>query len=143
MIINETITNSDIETFNLGFEFAKQLNNGDFVAFFGDLGVGKTAFIRGIASNICPNVRVQSPTYTIVNTYKGDKTLYHFDMYRIDDEDSLYSTGYFDYLSYPGIVLVEWSEKITDFIPQEHYKITIEKITCDENKRKITIEVIK
>lgn len=140
MIIKETITNSDEETSNLGFEFAKILKKGDFVAFYGDLGVGKTAFIRGIVKNLCPNVRVQSPTYTIVNTYKGNCDVYHFDMYRIDDEDSLYSIGFYDYLDYGGIILVEWAEKIEEYLPDVNYKISISKINNEDNKRKIVIE---
>jgi tRNA threonylcarbamoyladenosine biosynthesis protein TsaE len=92
-------TSTTEETELAGKEFAASLSLGDFVAMRGDLGVGKTAFIRGMAQHLAPRARVQSPTYQIVNEYRGGKIpFYHFDMYRIDDEDSLTSTGYFDYI---------------------------------------------
>lgn len=136
----EYITNSPAETENLGKEFAKGLKSGDFVAMFGDLGVGKTAFIRGVVSVLCPGVRVQSPTYTIVNAYGGNIPLYHFDMYRIDGEESLYSCGFFDYLDMGGICIAEWCENIAEFIPENAVKITISKIAQNENSRRIIIE---
>lgn len=136
----EYITNSPAETENLGKEFAKRLKRGDFVAMFGDLGVGKTAFIRGAASVLCPGVRVQSPTYTIVNAYGGNIPVYHFDMYRIDGEESLYSCGFFDYLDAGGVCLAEWCENIRDFIPENAVRVTISKMPQNENARKITIE---
>lgn len=133
------ITKSTSETENIGKEFSKMLSKGDFVAMRGDLGVGKTAFIRGMASYLAPNSRVQSPTYSIVNEYRGVISFYHFDMYRIDDEDSLISTGYFDYIG-NGICAVEWSEKIEEFIPNPHFTVTISKTYDDENVRLVTIE---
>ena len=133
------LTHSTEETELIGFEFARELSLGDFVAMRGDLGVGKTAFIRGMAKHLSPKSRVQSPTYQIVNEYRGTIPFYHFDMYRIDDEDSLTSTGYFDYIE-NGICAVEWSEKIEDFIPEEHIVVTILKLPEDVNSRKIIIE---
>lgn len=135
----EYITNSPAETEALGKELAKELKSGDFVAMFGDLGVGKTAFVRGVASVLCPDVRVQSPTYTIVNAYRGKIPLYHFDMYRIDSEEALYSCGFFDYLD-SGICIAEWCENITDFIPEGARRVTISKITGSPDSRRIEIE---
>lgn len=135
----EYITNSPAETEALGKELAKELKCGDFVAMFGDLGVGKTAFVRGVASVLCPNVRVQSPTYTIVNAYRGKIPLYHFDMYRIDSEEALYSCGFFDYLD-SGICIAEWCENITDFIPEGARRVTISKIADSPDSRRIEIE---
>ncbi len=115
-----------------------------FVALYGDLGVGKTAFVRGFASVIAPNSIVRSPTFALVNEYCARPlSLFHFDMYRIDSEDDLISIGYDDYLTRPGVCLVEWSEKIPYAIPEEHVRVTIEK--CDPNKpdaRKITTCII-
>ena len=108
-MIEEKICRSVEETEKTGYEFAKTLVAGDFVAMRGDLGAGKTAFVRGVAKYLCPDVRVSSPTYSIVNTYRGKITVYHFDMYRIDGEDSLYSTGFFDYLDEKAICIAEWS----------------------------------
>ena len=139
--MNKTIfTKNTEETELAGMEFAATLSRGDFVAMRGDLGVGKTAFIRGMAKHLAPGARVQSPTYQIVNEYRGGSIpFYHFDMYRIDDEDSLTSTGYFDYIE-NGICAVEWSEKIEEFIPEEHIVVTILKLPEDVNSRKIIIE---
>ena len=135
----EYITNSAAETEALGKELAKELKCGDFVAMFGDLGVGKTAFVRGVASVLCPDVRVQSPTYTIVNAYRGKIPLYHFDMYRIDSEEALYSCGFFDYLD-SGICIAEWCENITDFIPEGARRVTISKMPDSPDSRRIEIE---
>lgn len=134
------ITSNEFETENLGFEFAKKIKENDIVALNGDLGVGKTAFIRGMVKYLVPDARVQSPTYTLVNTYKGKTTVYHFDMYRIEDEDSLYSSGYSDYIDSDAICIIEWFEKISDFAPEHNYKINIHKTDDDENKRIIEIE---
>ncbi|MGN1094894.1 MAG: tRNA (adenosine(37)-N6)-threonylcarbamoyltransferase complex ATPase subunit type 1 TsaE [Eubacteriales bacterium] len=132
-------TYSTEETEKLGEEFARSLSRGDFVAMRGDLGVGKTAFIRGMAKYLAPKSRVQSPTYQIVNEYRGEIPFFHFDMYRIDDEDSLLSIGYFDYIE-NGICAAEWSEKIEEFIPEDHFTVTIEKTSENTDCRMITIE---
>ena len=133
-------TSNTEETELAGKEFAASLSIGDFVAMRGDLGVGKTAFIRGMAQHLAPRARVQSPTYQIVNEYRGGKVpFYHFDMYRIDDEDSLTSTGYFDYIE-NGVCAVEWSEKIEDFLPEEYYVVTILKRPDNVDSREIIIE---
>lgn len=87
-------TNSPEETIEAARKFAKELKPGDFLAFYGDLGSGKTAFISGLAKELCPGARVSSPTYAIVNEYRGNPDIYHFDMYRITDDDSLYAVGF-------------------------------------------------
>ncbi len=136
----EYITNSPRETEELGQALAQKLKSGDFVAMYGDLGVGKTAFVRGVASVLCPGIRVQSPTYTIVNAYRGNIPLYHFDMYRIDGEEALYSCGFFDYLDAGGICIAEWCENITDFIPDGAIKVSISKLSDSPDARRISIE---
>ncbi len=136
----EYITNSPRETEELGQALAQKLKSGDFVAMYGDLGVGKTAFVRGVASVLCPGIRVQSPTYTIVNAYRGNIPLYHFDMYRIDGEEALYSCGFFDYLDAGGICIAEWCENITDFIPDGAVKVSISKLSDSPDARRISIE---
>ena len=135
----EIITTSTAETEIQGAEFAKTLRAGDFVAMFGDLGAGKTAFVRGAMKTLSENARVQSPTYTIVNEYPGKIPVYHFDMYRIDDEDSLYSIGYYDYLENGGICFAEWCEKIEPYLPETYYTVTIRKCAENTDKRIITI----
>lgn len=140
-MIKKIITYSPAETENVGAKLAKTLKKGDFVAMYGDLGVGKTAFIRGMAKELCPASRVQSPTYTIVNEYRGDMPLFHFDMYRIDSEETLYATGFFDYAE-RGVIAAEWCENIEEFVPDDSIRVKIEKdlSSGDENKRIITIE---
>ncbi len=136
--IKKYISESEQDTERIGAELAKQLNKGDFVAFFGNLGSGKTAFVRGVASVLCPKARVSSPTYAIVNEYMGDIDVFHFDMYRILDDDSLYSTGFYDYLDRNGVVFTEWSENIPFALPESRYNVTFEK--TGDTGRIITIE---
>ena len=135
----EIITQSTIETESIGAEFAKNLKAGDFVAMFGDLGAGKTAFVRGAMKTLSAGARVQSPTYTIVNEYPAKIPVYHFDMYRIDDEDSLYSIGYYDYLENGGICFAEWCEKIEPYLPERYYTVTIRKSPENSYRRMIRI----
>ena len=135
-------TASPEETESIASNFAMLLNagSGTFIAMYGDLGVGKTAFVRGLAGVIAPGARVKSPTFTIVNEYKGGSVpFYHFDVYRISDDDELYAMGFDDYVQ-NGICVVEWSENIPDSIPDDAYRVTIERLPDDENGRKITIE---
>ena len=138
--IFEFKTASEKETEIAAAEFSKELKAGDFLAFYGDLGSGKTAFIRGLASVFCPGKRVSSPTYAIVNEYRGNPDIYHFDMYRITDDDSLYSTGFYDYFDRNGIICTEWSENIPFALPDEYYKVKFEKIS--ETERRITVTPI-
>ena len=103
-----------------------------FIALRGDLGAGKTEFTRGFASIASPGSTVKSPTYALVNEYKKGKIpLFHFDIYRLADEDDLYSTGYFDYLE-RGICLVEWFENIPECLPDEYFEVIIDKINDGE-----------
>ena len=135
-------TSSPEETESIAKNFAMLLDVGkvEFIAMYGGLGVGKTAFVRGLASVLAPGARVKSPTFTIVNEYKGGKLpLYHFDVYRINDDDELYAMGFDDYVQ-NGICVVEWSENIEDSIPNNAYKVIIERQPNDENARKITIK---
>lgn len=109
-----------------------------FLALYGDLGVGKTAFTRGFTSAVC-DARVKSPTYTVVNEYRGGAVpVFHFDMYRIDGDDDLYSTGFYDYID-TGYLICEWSENIPFALPPHRINVTIEK-TDNGDGRRITIE---
>ena len=133
------ISGSETETIAAGVEFSKMLKPGDVIAFYGDLGAGKTAFIRGIAQGLRLNVRVSSPTFTIVNEYLGEIPLFHFDMYRLHDADELFEIGWEDYIERGGICAVEWSENVPGAFPPETIKVTIDKL--DENSRQITIDI--
>ena len=142
------ITQSVCETEAAGAALAQQMCEDPalppFVALYGDLGVGKTAFIRGFASVIAPTSAVRSPTFALVNEYRAKpRSLFHFDMYRIEDEDDLYSIGFYDYLDRKGICLVEWSEKIPFALPDEMIRVSIEKLDpATPDKRRITLERI-
>lgn len=120
------------ETEAVGAELAKKMLEDPgippFVALYGDLGVGKTAFVRGFASVISPGVTVRSPTFALVNEYRGKpRPIFHFDMYRISGEDDLLSIGFYDYLDRPGICLVEWSENIPYALPDDYVRVEIVK----------------
>ncbi len=109
-----------------------------FVALYGDLGVGKTAFVRGFTARISPEARVKSPTFALVNEYKGrELSVFHFDMYRIEDEDDLYSIGFFDYLDRRGICLVEWSENIEYSLPDRYIRVEITKDSAEDTDSRL------
>jgi len=136
------------ETENIGSELARAILSDQalprFVAFYGDLGSGKTAFTRGFTSVVAPSSAVRSPTFTVVNEYRGGSIpVFHFDMYRIDGEDDLYSIGFFDYLS-AGICLCEWSENIGFALPDEYIKLEISRPSQpdSENVREIRATLI-
>ena len=134
-------TNSAEETKKTGSKLAEMLDGGEkrFIALRGEMGVGKTAFTSGFASYFSIS-GVKSPTYTVMNEYRGRATIYHFDMYRITDGDDLYSIGYDDYIDSDAFSIVEWSENIEDFIPEDHVTVTIERCPDGDEKRKITID---
>lgn len=137
----EFITESFSETENVGERLASFLKGKYTVSFYGDLGAGKTAFIRGMGRVLCPSADVCSPTYSVINEYRenGKTVMCHVDAYRITDDDDLYSTGFYDCADYASCVMaIEWSENIPFAIPEDAIKITVEKL--DENKRKITAE---
>ena len=138
------ISNSALDTEKIGKDLAKTLKGNEIIALYGDLGVGKTAFTRGIADYFGVKDEVSSPTFSIVNEYAAEKfNLYHFDMYRIKTAEDLESTGFFEYLG-NNILVIEWSENIEDYLPKDIIKVTIKKINSEsdnnENKRIITIE---
>lgn len=132
-------THSADETQALGQKLASRLAPGDVIAYFGDLGAGKTAFTRGLAQGLGITDPVTSPTYTIVNEYlSGRIPLFHFDMYRLSSSDELFDIGWEDYLSRGGVCAVEWSENVEDAL-QDAIRVTIEKDADEPDTRYITI----
>ena len=131
-------SNSEAETEALGRRLAQTLPDGAVVALYGDLGAGKTAFVRGMARGLGLDCRVSSPTFTIVNEYLGARELIHFDMYRLSGADELFDIGWEDYLRRGAVCAVEWSEKVEDAFFGDEIRVTIEK--TGENGRKLTIE---
>lgn len=131
-------TKSDLETAAAGEAFAKTLKAGDVIALHGDLGAGKTVFVKGIARGLGVAGLVTSPTFTILREYEGRMPLYHFDVYRIMDPDEMADTGYFEVIGGEGVVVIEWAEKIADLLPPGSIDVTIEK--AGKSGRKIALK---
>ena len=133
------ITHSPEETRALGRTLAQALQGGAVVAFTGDLGAGKTAFVSGMAEGLGIEERVTSPTFTIVNEYEGGRLpLFHFDMYRLGSADALFDIGWEDYLARGGICAVEWSENVSDALDNDCLRVDIRRGENDD-QRIITI----
>ena len=129
------------DTARIAAEFAAALKGGEFIAMYGDLGAGKTAFVQGLAKALGITRHVTSPTFTIVNEYEGRLPLYHFDVYRIASPDEMYEIGYEDYIKSDGVCVVEWAELIEELFPEDYIKLSIRKDdTKGPNYRKIIIE---
>jgi len=120
-------TNSPEETLRLGSRLAENLNEGDIVALVGDLGSGKTVFVKGIAMGlgIEDPLYVNSPSFVILKEYFGAKNLYHFDVYRLDLKGFCETLDYEKYFYGKGITVIEWADKIETLLPEEHIKIKI------------------
>ncbi len=132
------VTNSERETEQVGRELAVTLSPGSVVALYGDLGAGKTAFVRGLAEGLGIDGSVSSPTFTIVNEYRGRIPLFHFDMYRLSGSDELFEIGWEDYLDRGGVCAVEWSENVEDAFFEDTIRVRIKKLS--DSAREITIE---
>lgn len=131
----EYITNHPDETEALGARLAQVLRPGDVIAYTGDLGAGKTAFTRGLASGLGVTSRVTSPTFTIVNEYEGGRLpLFHFDMYRLGSSDDLYDIGWEDYLERGGVCAVEWSEIVDDALEDDAIRVDIRRGENDRQR---------
>ena len=131
------ISRSEEETEAIGETCAAHLAGGAVVAMYGDLGAGKTAFVRGMARGMGLACRVSSPTFTIVNEYEGERELIHFDMYRLESSDELFEIGWEDYLARGAVCAVEWSEKVEDAFFGDEIVVRIDKL--GDNERRITI----
>ena len=134
----EIISHSQLDTEEVGRKLAEKLPGGSVVAMYGDLGAGKTAFVRGMAKGMGLSCRVSSSTFTIVNEYLGERELIHFDMYRLSSADELFDIGWEDYLSRGAVCAVEWSENVQDAFFGDEVVVRIEKL--NDTDRKITIE---
>ena len=134
----EFISHSQLDTEEVGRKLAEKLPGGSVVAMYGDLGAGKTAFVRGMAKGMGLSCRVSSPTFTIVNEYLGERELIHFDMYRLSSADELFDIGWEDYLSRGAVCAVEWSENVQDAFFGDEVVVRIDKL--NDTDRKIPIE---
>ena len=136
------ISHSAAETEAVGRDLARMLEESGrdraFIAFRGEMGVGKTAFTRGFASHF-GITGVKSPTYTIVNEYAGRVRIFHFDMYRIEDSSDLASIGYDDYVRARGYCIAEWSENVEEELPEDTVTVTISRLPSGDDDRQIEI----
>ena len=137
----EYISHGEAETEALGCRLAGLLSPGAVVAYRGGLGMGKTAFTRGLARGLGYQGRVTSPTFTIVNEYEGSVLpLFHFDMYRLEGAGDLFDIGWEDYLDRGGVCAVEWSERVEEALPEDAVTVTIARCPQEDGWRSITIE---
>lgn len=128
-------THSPAETQEVAARFSDALHGGEVIAFTGEIGAGKTTFVQGLAKALGSEEAVTSPTFAIQNRYAGRLVLKHYDMYRIQDWDSLYFTGFFDDLGQPDtVLLIEWSEHIKEALPNEHIQIDIARGAGDTDR---------
>ena len=127
------ISDSAAETERIGERLAAKLNGDEVIALFGGLGMGKTAFTRGLARGLGVSDGVSSPTFALVNEYRGKIPIYHFDMYRVQSWDDLYSTGFFAYID-NGVLVIEWSENIEGALPDNALRVTISRGEHDEQR---------
>ncbi|MBR4951235.1 MAG: tRNA (adenosine(37)-N6)-threonylcarbamoyltransferase complex ATPase subunit type 1 TsaE [Clostridia bacterium] len=128
------------ETEKIAEAIAEKVKNGGFLALYGGMGAGKTSFVRGLVKALCPECLelVHSPTFAIVNEYRGSNiNIFHFDLYRLTDEDDLYSTGFYDYIEQGGLTVTEWTELFEESVPEGAVKVKIEHI--GENGRRFTV----
>ena len=133
------ISHSPEQTEQIAAEFASTLKSGDVIAYKGPMGAGKTAFTRGLCRGLGLDDPVSSPTFALVHQYgNGEHALYHFDMYRVESYEDLYSTGFFDYLETGAILAIEWSENIQRALPENTIRVTFERL--EEEKHRITVE---
>lgn len=132
-------TESAEETFELGRQWAQLLKPNQVVCLSGDLGAGKTTFMKGLASAASglSEHEINSPTFVYLNIYEGKQTVYHFDLYRMDSSEDFLSVGFDEYFSAGGICCIEWPERISDILPEDRIEITVEHLS--EQSREITV----
>lgn len=137
----EFITHSREETAALGRRLAQALIGGELIAYTGGLGAGKTAFTEGLAAGLGCTDPVSSPTFAIVNYYRGPRPLAHFDLYRISSQEDLCAAGFYDYLDQGVTIAAEWSENFAEVVRQEQpITVDIARIPDESDGRRITIE---
>ncbi len=135
-------SHNESETIALAKKLAPLFRPGDLVILKGELGAGKTAFVRGLAEALgLDREAVNSPSFTIVNEYPGERPMYHLDLYRINDPTELDEIGWDEYLQRPGLIVVEWGDKAGDYLPSQYYVISFQII--DEQTREINVSHVQ
>ncbi len=135
-------TESEAETMALGKKLAAHLSAGDVVATIGELGSGKTRLIQGICTGLGVTQEVTSPTFTLINEYRGRLPVYHFDFYRITSQEEVWRLGFEEYWFGDGISLIEWADKVSELLPSDRVTITLKSFFAEgyEHRRRITIQ---
>lgn len=136
--MKEIKTFSAEETMEIGRKLGSLLQGGELICLNGDLGTGKTAFTGGVAKALGIEGYITSPTFTLVNEYKGRLAMYHFDVYRIADPEEMFEIGFEEYLESNGVVLVEWADLIREILPEEYIGVDIRKALSEG----VTVRVI-
>lgn len=139
--MQKILSKSENETVGLGREFAKRLESGSFVALYGDLGAGKTQFVKGICDALKVNEVVNSPTFTIVNEYHGTLPVFHIDLYRMKNTEEIFGIGFDEYIEAGGVCLVEWAEKLEGIIPKKRFDVRMSVV--DDNTREINVDKVE
>jgi len=130
------------DTYSFAENFAQELQAGDVIALYGNLGAGKTAFVQGVAIGLGYSEPVTSPTYSLWQIYEGGRlTIHHFDLYRLDTVEQVYAIGFYDAVDSDGVTLIEWPERLGDELPVPRINVYINRI--DEEKRSICVEGLK
>lgn len=140
-VINTIRTRSARETHEEGKNFASRLKSGDIVALTGELGAGKTIFAQGICVGLRVSNSVISPTFTILNEYKGMFPIFHFDAYRLSGPDDILAIGFEDYLLREGVCIIEWAEKVKKVIPVSAVWVHFYQDHTEENLRELKIHL--
>ncbi|MBQ6469941.1 MAG: tRNA (adenosine(37)-N6)-threonylcarbamoyltransferase complex ATPase subunit type 1 TsaE [Lachnospiraceae bacterium] len=140
----EIISHSAEETFLIGKKIGENASPGLVIAFYGDLGAGKTVMTKGIARGLGIQGMITSPTFTILQiAEEGRLPLYHLDVYRIDDPDEMEEIGLDDCLYGGGVTVIEWAERIEELLPADTVRVTIERLPENADTRRITIENLR
>ena len=138
----EIITKSPEETAAIGEKIGRLFSAGTVICLYGDLGAGKTLFVQNLAKGLEIDEDVTSPTFNIMNVYEGRLPLYHFDLYRLEQEYELEDIGFYDYVDAPeGIVVIEWADKFADCLPDDFILLTIERTEAEENERRLIFDI--
>lgn len=135
-------TFSQEETFALAYRLARKLRGGELIALEGDLGAGKTVFVKGLAQGLGIEEPVTSPTFSLIHEYEGRISLFHFDVYRLGSPEEIEELGYEEYFYGPGVTAVEWSDLITSHLPQEYLTVEIHRLYCQTRGDMRTITLI-
>ncbi len=132
--ILKVISNSPDETEKIGEKLASRLKIGDLIALYGDLGSGKTYFVKGLARGLEVKQTVKSPSYSIINEYSGKYPVFHIDFYRLENNADIESTGWLEYFDYNGIIIIEWANKVKKLLPKRRFDVYFD-VLGDETRQ--------